>query len=182
MKILGLPIILLSILIISGCTAIPPIDFTVQDVGMVTNRKAAELKSLTVGFAPQTQQGIIEANAGIPPIWKEGLQDALNRSLIFQDDVSIKVNLTVRIVEFDTPQMGLEMVTKVGAIYEVVNRKNGDMLFAELIESEGIVATDYAFVGVVRAVESMNRAVRNNIAIFINRLQNTDFAKPMFEG
>jgi len=128
MKAIGLPIpiILLSILIISGCTAIPPVDFTVQDVGMVGNRKDAELKSLTVGFSPQEQQGIVEANATIPPIWNEALQDALNRSLIFQDDAQIKINLSVRIVQFNSPEFGFDMVTKVGAIYEVVNRKNGD--------------------------------------------------------
>ena len=93
---------------------------------MVGNRKDAELKSLTVGFAPQEQQGIVEANATIPPIWNEALQDALNRSLIFQDDAQIKINLSVRIVQFNSPEFGFDMVTKVGAIYEVVNRKNGD--------------------------------------------------------
>jgi hypothetical protein len=174
--------LILLIAVVSGCTAIPPVDFTVQDVGMVSNRKDAEIKSLTVGFAPQEQQSIVEANATIPPLWKEALQDALNRSLIFQDDASIKVNLSVRIVEFDAPSFGVEMTTTVGAIYEVVNRKNGDLLFAELVESAGVVPPDYAFVGAVRAVESWNRAVRNNIAAFINQLEDADFSKPMYRG
>jgi len=149
---------------------------------MVANRKNVELKSLTVGFAPKAQQRNVEANATIPPLWKEALQDALNRSLIFRDEVPTKVNLSVRIVEFDVPSAGASMATKVGAIYEVIDRANGDLLFSELVESEGIVPFDYAFMGEVRAVESWNRAVRNNIADFISRLEQSDFSKPVFKG
>jgi len=166
----------------TGCVSIPPVDFNVQDVGMVKNRKNVELRSLTVGFAPQVQQKVVEANATIPPIWKSGLTDSLNRSLIFQDDQKIRVNLSVRIVEFDVPEFGSDMVTKVGAIYEIIDRGNGALLFSDLIESEGVVPFDYAFLGAARAVESWNRAVRNNIADFINRLDMTDLTNPVFAG
>jgi len=182
MKGLNLFIVVICIGLIAGCTTIPPLDFTVQEVGMVSNRKNAELKSLTVGFAPQSQQKIVEANAMIPPIWKEALQDALNRSLLFRDDMSMKVNLSVRIMKLDLPSAGASMTTRTGAIYEIVDRSNGDLLFSEVIESDGVVPFDYAFAGVVRAVESRNRAVRNNIADFIGRLEQTDFSKPRFKG
>lgn len=169
-----------TLLLITGCTTIPPVDFTVQDVGVVTNRKEAELKSLTVGFAPQAQQGKVEANATIPPVWKEALQDAINRSLIFKDDVATKVNLSVRIVEFDVPMGGIAMTTRVGAIYEIVDRGTGDLLFTQQINSEGVVPFDYAFLGAVRAVESWNRAVRNNIADFLNQLNESDLNVAVF--
>jgi len=169
-------------LFLSSCVTIPPLDFSVQDVGMVDNRKNVELKSLTVGFAPQAQQRVMETNSTLPPIWKSGLTDALNRSLIFQDDQSIKVNLSVRIVEVDAPDVGLDMETKVAAIYEVIDRGNGSMLYSELIESKGIVPMNYAFVGFVRARESVNRAIRNNIADFIHSLDQADLTKPVFAG
>jgi hypothetical protein len=175
--------LLLSVLVLTaGCVSVPPVDFNVQEVGMVENRKNAELKSLTVGFAPQAQQKEVNADASIPPVWKRALTDSLNRSLIFQDDQKVKVNLSVRIVEFDIPGAGGEMRTKVGAIYEIIDRGNGALLFSDLIESEGIVPFDYAFLGVARSVESWNRAVRNNIADFINRLDQADLSKPIFEG
>jgi hypothetical protein len=177
----NLALVFLAI-IIQGCVSVPPVDFTVQDVGMVSNRKNVEMKSLTVGFAPQTQQKKVEANATIPPLWKEALQDALNRSLIFTDDANTKINVSVRITEFDVPGGGIAMTTKVGAIYEIVDRSNGDLLFGEEIASEGVVPFDYAFVGVTRAVESWNRAVRNNISDFINLLEQADISKPMFKG
>lgn len=173
---------ILSVFIVTGCTSVPPVDFTVQDVGMVDNRKNVELKSLTVGFAPQSQQSKVEANATIPPLWKESLQDALNRSLVFKDDMEKKVNLSVRITEFDVPAGGASMTTRVSAIYEIVDRNTGDLIFTQQISSEGVVPFDYAFVGMVRAVESWNRAVRNNIADFINTLDNSDISKPVFKG
>ena len=46
--------VFLLLLIVQSCATIPPVDFTVQDVGMVSNRKDVELKSLTVGFAPES--------------------------------------------------------------------------------------------------------------------------------
>ena len=179
MKIIGTLILTLSLL--AGCTSIPPVDFTVQDVGVVDDRKDVELKSLTVGFAPQDQQGKVEADASIPPVWKEALQDAINRSLIFKDDVPTKVNVSVRITEFDIPAGGFDMKTTVSAIYEIVDRGTGDLLFTQKISSVGVVPFDYAFVGVVRAVESLNRAVRNNIADFINLVGDSDLTKPVFE-
>lgn len=173
--------VLFAIIMATGCTSIPPIDFTIQDVGVVDARKNIELKSLTVGFAPKAQQSKVEANATIPPLWKESLTDAMNRSLIFKDDMPTKVNLSVRITEFDIPAAGVAMTTKVSAIYEIVDRGTGDLLFTQKISSEGVVPFDYAFMGVVRAVESWNRAVRNNIADFINVLSDSDLSQPVFE-
>lgn len=170
------------VLLLASCVPTPPVDFTVQDVGMVDNRKNAELRSLTVGFAPQSQQKVVEANATIPPLWKESLQDSINRSLIFTDDADRKINLSVRITEFDIPYAGLSMTTKVSAIYEIVDRGNGDLIFAQEISSEGVVPFDYSLVGATRMVESWNRAVRNNIADFINQISQADISLPAFTG
>jgi hypothetical protein len=168
------------LILLAGCVSAPPVDFTVQDVGMVDNRLDAELLSLTVGFAPQSQQRKVEADASIPPLWKESLQDAVNRSLIFTDDASKKVNLSVRITEFDAPFAGIAMTTKVSAIYEIVDRSNGDLLFAQEVSSEGVVPFNYSVVGLTRMIESWNRAVRNNISDFIIQLNQADISIPVF--
>lgn len=173
---------ILIVLILASCQTIPPVDFTVQEVGMVSERKNAELVSLTVGFAPQSQQRRVEANATIPPLWRESLQDAINRSLIFIDDADKNVNLSVRITEFDVPAAGISMRTRVSAIYEIIDRSNGDLLFAQEISSEGIVPMEYSLLGATRAVESWNRAVRNNIADFINILEQTSLENAVFTG
>ena len=53
---------------------------------------------------------------------------------------------------------------------------------AESISSEGVVPMDYAFMGIIRATESMNRAVRNNIADFINSLESADLSRAMYKA
>ena len=67
------------LVLLAGCTSVPPIDFTVESVGMVSSRKNVELVSLTVGFAPQSQQKKIDSNLllgrTIPVSWEEALQD-----------------------------------------------------------------------------------------------------------
>ena len=166
-----------------SCTSVPPLDFIVQDVGVVDNRKDASLLSITAGYAPQSKQRKMECNNyDVPRIFKEGLQDAINRSLAFKDDADQKVNLSVRIVTCDMPAFGASMTTKFGAIYEIIDRENGDLLFSETVMSEGVVPMDYAFVGLVRAQESVNRSARNNIADFINLLNDADISNPIFRG
>jgi len=75
---------------------------------------------------------------------------------------------------------GIDMTTKVAAIYEIMDRSDGSLLYSELISSKGVVPGDYAFLGAARAVESWNRAVRNNIADFINSLEQVDLTKPIY--
>ena len=173
-------IFILFFFMVSACTTLPPLDFSVAEVGMVESRKDAELVTLTVGFAPQSQQKKLETDHGFPPIWKEALQDAMSRALVFQDRAKRRVNLSVRITEVDAPSAGFAMDTKVSAIYEITDRSDGSLLFAEEISSEGVVPANYAFVGVVRARESVNRAVRNNIADFIAKLELADLSKPIY--
>lgn len=166
-----------------GCSTLPPLDFSVENVGMVENRQEVELVTLTVGVAPKSQQtGRMETDHGFPPIFKEALLDALSRSLIFADEAERRVNLSVRIAEVDAPSAGASMTTTMAAIYEITDRKNGDLLFAEEIRSEGVVPFNHAFVGMVRARESVNRAARNNIADFISKLELADLDKPIFRG
>lgn len=175
-------LILIPILVVS-CTSVPPLDFIVADVGPIENRKDASLLSVTAGYAPQSKQRKMECNNyDVPRIFKEGLQDAINRSLAFKDDAVKKVNLSVRILTCDMPAFGAAMTTKFAAIYEIVDRENGDLLFSETVSSEGVVPMDYAFVGLVRAQESVNRAARNNIADFINTLNDADISNPIFKG
>jgi hypothetical protein len=173
-------LLVVGTLFLGACTSVPPLDFTVQDVGRVADRKPAELESLTVGYASQKQSRKIESDHGLPPLWKEALQDAINRSLVFTDDAPMRVNVSVRILEVNAPEFGADMKTTVAALYEVVDRATGDIILSTEVRTDGVVPMGYAFVGAVRARESANRAVRNNIAEFMEVLEKADFGKPSF--
>ena len=172
-----LPLAAFSAMLFASCTQLPPLNFTPQNVARVSRRADADLKSITVSVAqPGEKKGAIDFNMEysktIPDIWKSGLEDAVNRSLAFSDSSPRKVNLRVTILRFATPKFGSEMHTKTTARYEIQDRESGAILFDEEIAAEGDVPLDYAFVGVVRAMESMNRSVQNNIQEFLKVLND----------
>ncbi|RQR81554.1 UDP-N-acetylglucosamine acyltransferase [Burkholderia sp. Bp8977] len=99
---------------------------------------------------------------------------------IFKDDAPEKVNLSVKVLKLEPPGAGFSMTTNVEARYEIQNRANGDIVYTQNIASSGTVPMDYAFVGVVRMRESVNRAVQNNVTQFLQALESVDLKKPMF--
>ena len=171
-------------LIIAGCASVPPLSFSVPNVGKSTQKIDAEIKSLTVTIArPDEATGEIDV-AGIEDqftnMWKISLQEALDKMLIFNDNSNNKISLSVKVLKMDVPSFGATMTTDAAAKYELVNRKNGDVIFSTTINSQGVCPMNYAFVRSVRARKSGNRAVQNNIIQFLQALESTDISKPMF--
>ena len=160
-------------IILAGCTTMPPLDMTLQNIPSV-DRQDVELKSITVGYVAQTNKTTIETNHLVPPAWEMALQDAINRSLIFKDDQERKITISVRINHFDVPAAGFAMVSDCGAIYEITDRSSGETIFSEGVRTSGTVPMDYAFAGIIRVQESINRCARANISSFLSALDGSD--------
>lgn len=170
-------------LALAGCQSAPPINFSVPNVGYSTKKIEAELKSMTVGIA-RADEKTGELPAGmetlVPQLWQTALQESLNKMAIFNDDAPTKLNLSVKILKLNVPGAGFSMTTETAARYELLDRKTGAIVYTQDIVSKGEVPMDYAFMGVTRARESVNRAVQNNITQFLQALQTVDVSKPMF--
>lgn len=193
-KYLVTTIILASSLV--GCGTLPPANFSVPNVGLSKKKIDAEIKSLIVTVArPDEKTGDLDfrmvsvdingsgGSAGdlaTPQLWQASLTDALNRMAIFQDDAAKKINLSVKILKLDVPNGGFSFTTEATARYEIMDRKNGDLIFSQDITSSGTTPVDYAFAGIARMRESINRAVQNNITQFLQALETVDASKPMF--
>lgn len=173
---------LIFLFALAGCQSLPPVNFAVSNVGYSEKKVDAELRSITVTLAgPEEKKGDIPAGAEVaPPMWQTALEDALSRMAIFRDDANMKVNLSVKVLALDMPSFGAGMTTTSIARYELINRANGDIIYTEEISADGVVPFDYAFMGVVRARESLNRSVQQNIAQFLQALETVDITKPMF--
>lgn len=178
-KILGM---LLFSLMLTGCASVPPLNFSVPNVGVSNQKVDAELKSITVSLArPDEQKGDIQAGMeAIPQFWKSSLQESLDRMVVFKDGAPKKLSLSVKVLAIDVPSFGASMTTKTIAKYELIDRSNGDIVYTQEISSQGVVPATYAFVGVVRARESINRSVQNNIIQFLQALETVDVTRPMF--
>lgn len=175
--------VLFASIFLMGCAASPPMNFSVPNVGVSQKKIDAELKSMTVTLArPDEKSGNLPAGMelSVPQLWHTALTEALNRMAVFQDDASKKVNLSVKILSLDLPSFGAGMTTITGARYEIMDRKTGDLIYAQDIKASGDVPWDYAFEGIIRMRESVNRAVQNNITQFLQSLETVDVTKPMF--
>lgn len=170
-------------LIAAGCaTPPPPLNFSVPDVGVSSKKIDAEVKAITVTLArPDEKKGDMPAGIeGITNFWKEALQESLDRMAIFKDESKNKVSVQVKILAFDIPSFGLEMTSKSIARYEIIDRSTGGIVYTQEIASTGVVPMNHAFVGMVRARESINRAAQNNIKQFLQAVETVDIEKPMF--
>lgn len=84
-------------------------------------------------------------------------------------------------MKLSVPVAGLSFTTEAVARYEVIDRANGDIIFSQDVSSSGTTPMDYApLSAAVRVKESVNRAVQNNIALFLQATETIDLAKPMF--
>ncbi|AOH37362.2 hypothetical protein BGP89_02865 [Luteimonas sp. JM171] len=72
------------------------------------------------------------------------------------------------------------MTTRTTARYEIIDREDGSIIFTQDVQAAGEVPMGYAFAGVIRARESINRSVQNNIAQFLQSLETVDASRPMF--
>lgn len=183
MKVQHLFIAAVTAVILSGCGSIPPLNFSVPNVGVSQKKIDAEMKSMTVTIArPDEKTGDLPVGMEqmIPQLWQTALTESLNKMAIFQDDATKKVNLSVKILKLNVPGGGFSMTTETAARYEIMDRKTGDLIFTQDISSSGTTPLDYAFMGIARSRESINRAVQNNITQFLQALETVDVNKPMF--
>lgn len=196
MKVQHLLVAAITVFLLSGCGSLPPMNFSVPNVGLSQKKVDAELKSMTVTVArPDEKTGNLDLRYAamdingqgggmgdqmVPQMWQTALTEALNRMAVFQDDAAKKVSLSVKILKLDVPGAGISFTTNTTARYEIMDRKTGDLIFTQDISSSGTTPADFAFLGLARMRESINRAVQNNITQFLQALETVDAQKPMF--
>lgn len=170
------------VLMLGGCTPMPPLNFSVPNVGVSPKKVDAELKSMTVTLGrPDEAKGDLPMGVeATTALWQTALQEAIDRMAIFKDDASRKVNIQVKVLAINIPSFGASFTTSTIARYEIIDRANGSIIYTQEISADGVVPATHAFVGVVRARESINRSVQNNISQFLQALGSVDVNKPMF--
>lgn len=172
-----------AFLFLAGCGTLPPLSFSVPNVGLATHKIDAEVKSITCTTArPDEATGDFARGVGPETcnLWVTSLQEALNKMLIFKDDATKKLSISIKLLKLDVPSAGFSFTTQTDAKYEITDRSNGDIVYTSIINSEGTTPADYAYLGLARARESINRSVQNNILQFLQALDTVDLSKPMF--
>ena len=187
--------------VLAGCAQpqMPPLNFSVPDIGLSARPIDAEIRSLTVTIGrPDEQVGLVDweyiddtGGGAITAAWQNAMQEALDRTLIFRDGGEKKVSIAVKILKLEIPRGFLaisERSAETVARYEVIDRTNGDIIYTQEIASSGTVPIDYVNELIAGghdsyqrdAREGVNRAVQNNISLFLRAAETIDVAKPMF--
>ena len=178
-------IVAVAVFALTGCAQIPPRNFSVPNLGLSQHQLDAEVRSLTVTFTrPDEQVGVIDAfdvtgGGAITAAWHTALHEALDRTLIFRDEGTTKVSISVKIMKLDAQdwRTGFNMITEAVARYVIIDRTAGDIIFVRDIASSGTAPVS---LGAARLQESINRAVQNNIAQFLQATETIDLGDPMF--
>lgn len=173
-------LIVISVLcFLTACQSAPPLNFSVSNVGSFNRKINSELERITVTMASsnvETARGSETKN--LPIFWKLALTEALIQQAIFTEGGKKKLKLNVNIISVEVPLIGFDFTTKITAIYEITNSSNGDIIYRNSIRSEGTTPIDFAFLGYVRRIESVNRSAKNNINMFLQDLNVIDVDKP----
>ena len=177
-----------------GCASLPPVNFSVPNIGVSSTKLDAELKSFTVTVArPDEAIGKIEVPivwchdildfcpiSFYVGVWKTALEEAFNKMAIFKDDSPRKVTLAVKILKFDTPSFGAGMTTHTSARYEIIDRSDGSIIFTTDISTSGEGPfkidpfCDFGCAMGSRVVDGLNRSVQKNIIQFLQVLETVD--------
>ena len=160
--------------ILTACSYNPNLNFHLPDVEVSKKKIDAELKFVSVTtIHPLERNGapILIIEQKIPMLFQKSLKDALDKSSIFKEESTRKVDITAKIFKLKLPNSGLSMTTEVGAKYEIIDRKTEDILFSQDISSSGTASIDY-ILGTSRFEESINRAIRSNIVIFLQNIES----------
>lgn len=168
--------------LLTGCQTPPPLNFSVPNVGKSNKRIDAEVKSMTVTLARADEvTGKMPSNMnGVAQTWQVAIIEAINKMVIFTDDAKKRLNLSVKVMSLDIPGAGFSVTTNTTAVYELMDRASGDVIYSRSISSQGAVPADFAFDFRARRIESVNRTVQNNITMFLQDLETIDINKPMF--
>ena len=171
----------------------PPLDFAVPNVGPSPTQLDAEVKSITIEIGrPDEQTGPVDVSLvetsgtgvgtgnALTSTWRTALEDSLDRMALFRDDAHRRVSISVRVLKLAVPDFASAFTTEVVARYEVIDLSNGSIIFRDDVASQGTTPFNYAYFGATRARESVNRAVQNNIASFLQQVQTVDLDRPMF--
>lgn len=159
--------------ILTACSYNPNLKFQLPDVEVSKKKIDAELKFVSViTVSPLERNGppIVIIEQKIPMLFQKSLKDALDKSSVFKEESTRKVDITAKIFKLKLPNSGLSMTTEVGTRYEIIDRKTEEILFSQDISSSGTASMDYIS-GTSRFEESINRAIRSNIVIFLQDIE-----------
>lgn len=177
MRLVKFTVLAVILLVMSGCATQPATrDFAPRDVLPTGKRIDYELKSILVSIAKKdeslgkTYTADEWYDSSFNQAFKDSLEEALTKAAIFNDLSIKKLNLSAKVLQFESPLISYVHDTTFVVRYQLLDRPTGKLVFTRDVRSTGVVPFDYGLTGIHRFTEARNRAVRSNIEQFIASL------------
>lgn len=165
---------ILLCLLLAGCVSTPTqVNLVPQGISRTVKPPLdMQVKAISVIIAdPSSQSGKVMLDATFPPIWRDAIQTSLDQAGLFSDDGSLNVTIFTKIKRFEFNPTGFSNTVDVDAIYSVVDRKSGAVLFEKQIATKATNSASKTFNAQERLINLWNAATQENIAKFVQALQ-----------
>lgn len=184
---IAVPVILPVILIALAACAAPA-----ESEHMAANAPALESPFASSPFATEIAIAAVGGGEETDPMWTsevgngafhEALALSLDRHGVFcpRNDLA-RYRLQVSLVELNQPSRGFTFNVTSYVRYKLTRSADGRVLFDELVSSAGKATIEDAFVGIERLKIANERAIQQNIARFLERLETAPRAEQPARG
>lgn len=159
------------ILLLSGCSmkndfnVVLPKDYKVKQLNY-------NLSKVNVQIASEKEKtGELDIfTTTFPGSFEDSLTKALNETKIFNNKSGNNIDIKVLVLKNDAPSMGFTMTVDTDVLY-IIRSHAGKVIYNKTISAKGIATPSEKFSGVERMTLANDRAIQNNIKLFIDDVQ-----------
>lgn len=163
------------LLILSGCSVKNDFNVTLP-ANYQAQQKNYNLETVNAQLAAENKKtGDIDIfDEAYTQKFENSLTKVLNDTKFFKNDAQDSLRIKVLILKNDVPEFGFQISVYADVMYEIKN-KDGKILYSRIIQSQGMATVGDEFVALNRVILANDRAVRNNIKLFVDDIKLKNF-------
>lgn len=154
----------------SGCSVKNNFDVHLPKTNYPLDYKLANI-NVQIANNQEKTGDIDVLNASFTEDLQNSLLKALTEASVFAVNSNNIVSIKALVLKKDAPMAGFTMTIIVEIMYEIKNT-HGDLLYHNIIHSKGVATVSDEFVGAKRVALANDRAIQNNIKLFIKDLED----------
>ncbi len=174
LKYIGLSLVVALGLGFSGCSMKSNFNVMLPENYKPKQQFDYKLSNVNVQIASEKEKtGDLDIyNVTFPTLFEDSLVKVLNETKIFNKKSGNNIDIKVLVLKKEAPAAGFTIKIDTDVLYTIRNQ-DGKVLYNKTISAQGIATVSDEFVGMKRIVLANDRAIQNNIKLFIEDVQAT---------
>lgn len=168
--------IIALMMIFTGCSVKNDFNVVLPENYKAAKQHDYKLATVNVQLATESQKtGDLDVFSDTYALsFQNALTKVLNDTKAFSDSSKFSVQVKATVLKNDGPTFGLDMTVYTDVSYEVKNQ-DGKIVYSKIITSQGLATGGEKFVALERITLATDRAVQNNIKLFIADIESLSF-------